>query len=377
MTLIEKSRTFREIYDFAGKLPKIELHLHLDGSLPVEFICRRAAERGINCPPVNQLRRFLQEWKLQAPKEDPDQKEGPGENWRIFDFCNQVLQTREELQEATRLVALDRAKANVVHCEVRFCPELHTHEGLSPEEVVEAVCAGFEQAVAEADIDLTGGIIICALRNLTAAHSMRMADLARRYLWKGVIGFDIAGSEGAHPLQLHRDAIVHAKQNGVPVTVHAGEWIRGTIPNIQLALELGVERIGHGVALVQCPETVRRAAEAGLVVECCLTGNIRPWLPGAPTCYKEYPIAEMIAAGVKCALSSDNILLSGTMELEAESTNELARLVHDVGFTWDEAKNVLITAAEAVFMQPEQKRIFLARYRKSLEDAMADLTRLE
>jgi len=373
-----EQQTFQEAYAIAARLPKVELHLHLDGSLPAEFIHERASARGIDCPPVREIRQFLHNWKRQAYKADPMYKSGAGKNWGVFDFCNQMLQTKDELQEATRRVVMDRAAANVVHCEVRFCPQLHTLEGLGLEEVVEAVCQGWQAAVsqcsaAEQPVVLSGGIILCALRSLPAEHSMETAQLAKRFLFKaGVVGFDIAGDEGSFPLYLHRPAIEYAKSHGVPVTVHAGEWTQGTLPNIHLALELGVHRIGHGLALVQCPDTCRRVAEAGVTVECCITGNIKPWMAGAPKSYAEHPIAAMRRHySVACALSSDNIMLSGAPNRQAESINELARLVHSVGFSWPEAREVMLAGAAAVFLPPADKAAFLVRYQALLDEAWA------
>jgi len=299
---------------------------------------------------------------------NPTNTIGAGQNWGVYDWCNQFLQQSEELEEAACAVIAERAAVNVVHCEVRFCPALHTQEGLSEAEAIAAVCRGLDKAVAEGTA-LSGGIIITALRSLPSEHSLRMARLAKQFLWKGVVGFDIAGDEGSFPLALHEDAIRYAKQAGVPVTVHAGEWTEGTLANVELALALGVDRIGHGIVMAQCEATMARVAASGVTVEVCLSSNVKPWRDGAPKSVAEHPITQMVKAGVTCALSSDNIMLSGTHDRQAESVNELARLAHDTPLGWRGAKALLMNGAAGAFLLEAEKRAFVERYRKALDAA--------
>ena len=106
---------------------------------------------------------------------------------------------------------------NVCYAEIRFCPTLHTHKGLSEAEALKAVQEGFSAS------KLDGGIIVCALRTFDAEHGMRMAKLAHE---GGAVGFDVAGYETGSPLTKHADAIKYAvAAKGLGVTVHAGEWV--------------------------------------------------------------------------------------------------------------------------------------------------------
>lgn len=187
-----------------------------------------------------------------------DFEQKKGKNWPVFDFCNQFLQTSEELTVATTDLLSRLAIENVRYAEIRFCPELHTLEGLSCEQAVEAVLCGYRKQQS-----ILGGVIICALRSKTAEHGVRMAKLAGKYLQKsskdpvGVVGFDIAGDEGRYPLASPRDSMVagckKAKELDVPITIHAGEYVASddydTVCNIKYALELGAKRIGHGIVL--------------------------------------------------------------------------------------------------------------------------------
>ena len=124
---------------------------------------------------------------------------------------------------------------------------------MTAREAVEAVTRGVLRAFpspssSNSDPGHSGGVIICALRSYSREHSLEMAELACELFQesKGVIcGFDLAGDEGTYPLSLHKEAILYCKARSLPVTVHAGEW-PDTTANLQLALQLGVDRIGHG-----------------------------------------------------------------------------------------------------------------------------------
>ena len=206
--------------DLAKKLPKTEVHLHLDGSLSAEFICKRAKVRNIKLGvDKSNLRTFLHSRK-QVQIADGNKQKIKG-NWGIFDFCNQFLQTKEELVEATTDLLHRCAKENVRCCEIRFCPTLHTLEGLSERDAVQSVINGYIKA--KETIDIEGGVIVCALRSYPKEHAIKMAQIASEFLkyTPGVVGYDIAGDEGSYGLELMMDGVREANRLNVPVTVHA------------------------------------------------------------------------------------------------------------------------------------------------------------
>ena len=315
-------------------LPKTELHLHLDGSLPPEFILSRAKSRGIelDVTSAEELRPFLMAQKAAAVRSG-NTHQSLNSNWGVFDFCNQFLQTREELRDATQnlLVSLNSAH-NVVLCEVRFCPTLHTLEGLTPCEVVEAVLEGLEGAKAEVRGLFEAGVIICALRSRSPDEAVSLVELGSRYLDRGVVGFDVAGDEGSYPLEKVEASLVRAKELGVPVTVHAGEWPvndkfgDSSLANLKLAVSHGVGRVGHGCQLYRDAELMSLVARTKLPVECCLTSNCAWKVPS----YGVHPIKVMLEKGVVCCVNCDNTLLSGTAQNQANPTGELQHLADDV-----------------------------------------------
>ena len=336
----------------AKRWPKVELHLHLDGSLSPDFISRRASVRGIMLPaPPERLRSWLMERKLDKLRKD-ENKADKGGNWPVFDFCNQFLQTELELREGTADLLSRLGEDGVVYAEIRFCPELHTTEGLSEEQVVEAVIQGFRS-----QDRVKGGLILVALRSKDAAHAVHTAHLAARYLQRGdvagVVGMDVAGDEGSYPLATDRDAMAEgvkeARNLGVPLSLHAGEWPEkfGSLDNLKWAVGSGARRIGHSIALRSEPELAATMKEKNITVEVCLTSNIGNGFKVAN--YSMHPVKIMQEQGVAFTLSSDNLLLSGDQDHAPSPTAEILHLVHDVGLGWEAAKWSVIHGLKSAF----------------------------
>eukprot|EP00090_Calanus_glacialis_P013354 TRINITY_DN21991_c0_g1_i1.p1 TRINITY_DN21991_c0_g1~~TRINITY_DN21991_c0_g1_i1.p1 ORF type:complete len:375 (-),score=92.69 TRINITY_DN21991_c0_g1_i1:75-1199(-) len=338
----------------AKRWPKVELHLHLDGSLSPDFIARRALVRGIMLPaPPERLRAWLMDRKLDKLKKD-DNKADKGGNWPVFDFCNQFLQTELELREGTADLLARLWEDGVVYAEIRFCPELHTNEGLSEEQVVEAVIAGFRS-----QNYIKGGLILVALRSKEAAHGVHTARLAAKYIQKtkedlpGVVGMDVAGDEGTYPLASDKDAMVEGVKEAlkldVPLSLHAGEWPEkfGSLENLKWAISSGARRIGHSIALRSEPELSTLMQKNNITVEVCLTSNIGNGFKVAN--YSVHPVRVMQQQGVAFSLSSDNLLLSGDHAHAPSPTAEILHLVNDVGLGWEAAKWSIINGLKSAF----------------------------
>jgi len=374
----------------ARRLPKTELHLHIDGSLSPEFILRRASARGVSLEvsQPDQVRPMLQKRKLLQI--EGGNKQEKGGNWGIFDFCNQFLQSRDELREATSDILCRLSAKQVRLCELRFCPSLHCLEGLTEKEAVEAVLEGFAEArqkIVETGSSIEGGVIVCALRSFPEAHAVEMAELAAEFLQSkpGVCGFDVAGDEGNYPLSGMMKGVLHAKKLGVPVTVHAGEWPvnekfgDNSLNNLRLALDShAVARIGHGIQLHRDSHLMDQCKEGGIFVECCLTSNVGWKVPS----YHEHPIRQMLEHGIKVTLNCDNLLLSGTLENEADPTQEVMHFALDVGnhigegMTLNHLRDVLHNGADAAFIfhnwDVEEANAWRTAYKEEVDRILED-----
>ncbi len=330
-----------------ARLPKFDLHVHLDGSLRPETVrelweALPTQERPPVAGPVEQavlphvpcsLEEFLQAFRITVP----------------------LLQTAEALERAAFELCQDAAAEGVVYIEIRFAPLLHLRRGLIPDEVVEAVLAGTRRA--EAELPIRTGLILCAMRNEPPERSERVARLAGRYRDQGVAGFDLAGPEKGFPLSDHAVAIRLAQEAGVHVTLHAGE---GCCPeHIAEALDLGAERIGHGVYLFQDPATEERVRQAGIPLEVCPTSNLQ--ISGIMRSFSDHPLKRYLDRGIRVTVNTDNRLMSQT-----SSTEELARVVEAFGLGPDAVRAILVASAEAAFAPEPVQRGLIGRVQASL-----------
>src|SRR3990172_5696066 len=196
------------------KLPKTDLHCHLDGSLRLRSILQMAEEQKVRLPAQD-------EDKLLELIYPGDECRSLEDYLKAFDITLAVLQTEQALFRAAFELAEDSWKENVRYIEVRYSPMLHTRNGLKLTAVVEAVLAGLRQA--KRTFGIRYGVILCGIRSISAESSLRMAELCVAYKNRGVVGFDLAGAEYNYPAKDHKAAFQLILNNNVNCTAHAGE----------------------------------------------------------------------------------------------------------------------------------------------------------
>ena len=186
---------------------------------------------------------------------------------------------------------------------------------------------------------LTAVAIVCAMRDHEVADNVALARTAGGYAGLGVVGFDLAGDEARHAAAPHRPAFEAARAAGLRLTCHAGE--AGGPESVEEALDLGVERVAHGVIGARSPATVARIRESGVVLDLCPTSN---WKVKAVPSLAEHPLPRLVREGVRCTISTDSRTVAGTT-LSREF--ELAET--EMGMTPDELLRCNLTAYEARF----------------------------
>ena len=196
------------------QLPKVELHCHLDGSLRVSSILDQAKIDNIKLPFKNydDLTAYFKIGENRGSLEDYIKR---------FDITLCVMQTPKALSRFAYELIEDVSKENVRYIEVRYSPILHTKKGMALEEALESVRKGLKRG--EKDFGVKSGIIVCGIRHISPEASLKLADLAVRYKNRGVVGFDLAGSEENFPAKEHREAFYLIRNNNVNATIHAGE----------------------------------------------------------------------------------------------------------------------------------------------------------
>jgi adenosine deaminase len=292
------ARTLRQIR-------KVELHQHVDGSIPLRTTWRLMKQHGLN--PVADLRKMRRLLQLQ------DDEEGTLLTYLDkFQYPLWITQFYENIQRVTFDI-LEEAYAHGVRLlELRYSPAIHTYAGLTPRQAIRSVLSGMN-AVVRKHRDLEVGLIIISMRQ----HGPHIAKIiARQALAEaqhlhersGVVGFDLAGAERGNPPHLFCEAYDTARRGGLGLTVHAGED-EGP-ENIWEALDLlGADRIGHGCSAVRDRALLKRLARDRTLVECCLTSNYQT---GAVARGTPHPIYAFLEAGIPVAVCTDNTTVSDT-----------------------------------------------------------------
>lgn len=318
------------------ELPKIDLHVHLDGSMRLQTVLELADA----LPP--EVRPDLSPDPISALI--PPERCSLEEYLEAFQVTVATLQTEEALERAAYELCEDAANENVIYMEIRFAPLLHTQLDLKPRDVVAAVLKGMHRA--EADFPIRTGLILSALKPEGTERSIEAAQLAAQFFGKGVVGFDLAGPERSYPPQIHHEAVEFAHAAGLHVTIHAGE---GCCPEqIKEAVDLGTERIGHGVYLFKNPATEDLVAERGIPLEVCPTSNLQ--ISGLMETYADHPLKRYLDLGIKVTVNTDNRLMS-----QIDLTHELEAVTEAFDLTREELERILLTSAEAAFAEDRLK----------------------
>jgi adenosine deaminase len=310
-------------------MPKAELHLHLDGSLRVDTALELARTRNVDAP---------RDWAgmfdaLVAPERCTDQ----AELLRAFDLPIALMQDAEALERIAFELVESKAADNVRYVEIRWGPLLHTARGLSLADGIGAVCAGV-RAAARGGHDVR--LICTAIRSHDPADNAALAEVAAGFQDRGLTGFDLAGPEAAFPDPLlQREAFAIARDAGLAITVHAGEW--GGAAQVRRALEVEPARIAHGPGAVDDPDLCRELIDRRVTLDLCPTSNVQAGIVSSLT---EHPVARLHRAGVPVTLSTDDSTVSNIGLSE-----EYVRAAETIGLTLPELWAINRHALDAAF----------------------------
>jgi adenosine deaminase len=320
------------------RLPKVPLHDHLDGGLRPATLFELLHERGLPCPADSVA--GLEAWFDARAHAGSLEKYLEG-----FGLTVAAMATPQAIERVAYEAAMDARAEHCAIAEFRIAPLLFEPFGLSGEQVVEAILAGFYRC------DTVCSLIVCAMRDLPVEESLRAARLALKYHGKGVVGFDLAGAEAGHPPSRHKAALNLLRDQGMPFTLHAGE--ADAAERVIEAAHLGAQRIGHGVRLVDALDDPKRrhlidqALEMELHLEVCPTSNVHT---GAASSIAQHPIARLWEAGISLSFHCDNRLMSRT-----SMNAEIMALLQHTPLTIESMVQMGVQAARYSFMHREQR----------------------
>jgi adenosine deaminase len=333
-------------FDAVRRVPKVLLHDHLDGGVRPQTVIDLAAQIGYNALPSTDAEQLARWFRDSADS-------GSLERYlTTFSHTVAVTQSAAGLTRIACEAAEDLAADGVVYAEVRWAPELHVDDGLSLQQVVDAVNRGFRQGEAAAAARGTAirvGAIATAMRH--AARSREIAELAVEYRDKGVVGFDIAGAEAGFPPTRHLDAFEYLRRENFHFTIHAGEAFG--LPSIWEAIQwCGTDRLGHGVRIVDDIEQgpagpvlgrlAQYVRDKRIPLEMCPSSNVQT---GAAASIAEHPIGLLRRLHFRVTVNTDNRLMSGT-----SMSRELTLLADAFSYTWRDLQWFTVNAMKSAFI---------------------------
>ena len=310
----------------AKKYAIIDLHLHLDGSMSLECARSLAKKQGIALPDDKEL---LSRLRVSDDCRDLN------EYLERFDLPLSLLQTAEAISESVERLCNELQSQGLIYAEIRFAPQLHLQKGLTQEEVVLAAIEGLNRS------DFFASLILCCMRGADNREAnIETVRLVKKYLEKGVCAVDLAGAEALFPNEGFVDVIEYARSLSLPMTLHAGEALGAD--SVSSAIELGANRIGHGVRSIEKPEILKSLAEKKIPLELCPTSNLNTRVFDD---LKDYPIRTFLESGVLITVNTDNMSVSATTLAE-----EYQRLADALELTEADLKKIALCSISATFL---------------------------
>jgi adenosine deaminase len=314
-------------------MPKAELHIHIEGSLEPSLIFALAQRNGVSLayPTVEALRQAYAFSDLQSFLD-------------IYYAGASVLLTEQDFYDMTAAY-LRRAHAdNVRHAEIFFDPQTHTARGVP----METVMGGIWRACQEGPI--SANLIMCFLRHLSEDEAIATLEEALPFRDK-IIGVGLDSSEVGHPPEKFARVFERARQLGLHLVAHAGE--EGPPAYIESALDvLNVERIDHGVRCLENPELVARLVRERMALTVCPLSNIKLRVFDV---MKGHNLRELLDAGLVVTVNSDDPAYFG-----GYMNDNFVAAFEALPLDASHAKTLARNSFEASFLEPEQKRAFLA-----------------
>jgi adenosine deaminase len=312
--------------------PKLELHLHLEGAAPPKFIAGLAKEKHIDIAGIFDERgnyKYKDFWDF----------------LKVYEAATSVLTSAEDYHRLTLAVLEESAKSGVVYCETFLSPDFCGGRDLGAwAEYLAAIREAANQAEAQMGITLRG--IVTCIRHFGPEKARETALCAANTAGDWIVGFGIAGDEKVGKPKDYRWSFDCAREAGLQLTAHAGEW--GGPDSVRDVLkDLGVARIGHGVRAIEDLALVDELAERGTVLEVCPGSNIAL---GLYPSIRKHPIGQLYERGVKVTVSTDDPpFFHTTMTREFEMLNQ--------AFDWDDGvfDTLNRTALDAAFCTEETK----------------------
>ncbi len=308
-----------------AKIPKVELHCHLDGSVRPSTIAELTN---------NNIKDIYNDTVAQDKCLDLN------DYLTKFSLPEKIMQTKENLERIAYELAEDLIKDGVIYAEIRFAPLKHTHKGLTKEEVIDSVLKGLNK-VKNIDINL----ILCMMRDMSYEENLQIIDLALKYKDKKVVAIDLAGAEKLYPTKNYKKLFDIAREKKIHYTIHAGE--ADGKDSIKAALDFKAQRLGHGVLITEDNTLIDRIKNENILLEMCPTSNIQT---NVIDTYKNHPLEQLYRKNCLVSINTDNRTVSNTT-----LTKEYEMILKNQSLTIDDIIKMNLNAIKYSFANQETK----------------------
>jgi adenosine deaminase len=334
-------RILPEVAEFYKVLPKVELHRHLEGSLRVPTMMEIVRAHEMDVKNTGYLRPLVQV--------DHDEPYTFENFLSKFGTLRLFYKSPDIIKRISWEAVEDAAEDNVRYMELRFTPvALSRAEGFPMAQVVNWVIDSVHQAAEHFQVMVR--LIISINRHESLELAREGLDIAMKRQKDGIVGVDLAGNEADFSAEPFKDLFDEARQEGLKITIHAGEW--SGAENVRQAVEdLGADRIGHGIRVLEDPAVVALARERGTLFEVCVTSNHHS---GVVDTITDHPIKDMIEAGLNVTINTDDPSIS-----KINLSSEYQTVHNDLGISMDMIGTRVKAAAQGAFL-PTELRMKLA-----------------
>ena len=315
-----------------------DLHLHLDGAISPQSARVLAQMQGIVLPEDDgELLKLLSL---------PGNCSSLEEFLSVFAFPCSLLRTKEAIRCAVETLLRELKEQGLMYAEIRFAPQILTSGDLTQEQAVLAAIEGMRSGAIRANL-----ILCCMRESGLSEQNWKTAELAAKYLGKGVAALDLAGSEAAFPIEGFRDIFSFACEKGIPFTIHAGEAVGAQ--NVWSALSLGANRIGHGIRSGEDKDLLAELANRKIPLEMCPTSNL---MTASVPSLAEWPLRTYLDAGITVTINTDDPAIERT-DIKREF-----RLIADAfALSKDEIRQLLVNSVRASFADDALKQTLLQK----------------
>lgn len=328
------------IEQIVAEIPKVELHLHLEGAIPLEtlfqFIQRKEPNSSIKS--LDDLRRKLTYTDFAHFLE-------------LWVWKNTFITDEGDFEEIAYQALRNLSTQHVKYVEAFYSPGDYWRQGMSIQGITESIIAGKERA--SQDFGIRSELIIDLIRDHGPEKGIRYLEEVTPYLGKGVIGIGIGGKEQEFPPNPYADVYQEAKERGFRLTAHAGE--ASGAHSIRAAIEkLGVERIGHGLRAYEDPLLVSLLQERQIPLEMCVISNVKT---GVCDTVESHPIKDYFQKGLLVTVNSDDPTMFNT-----SINQEYLALIQQLEFTLKDLKQLSMNGLEASFLSDEDKKVMRVQF---------------